>query len=214
MAPRDEPTGLEAATTAASSAASASPPGLAWEDQILVAAVSGGDQLALRRLYDRHGPLLLHVAFSVLGNWESAEEVVQDVFIRCWRQASRYDASRGSPAGWLLAMTRSVSIDHLRRRNAARRSPARTVPLQDVPDGLLVFRDHAGSRIETGEVAAALRELPDEMRTAILLATHAGLTHSEVARFMEVPDGTAKSWIRRGLLRVRERLGPGGDRHD
>lgn len=191
----------------------ASPPGV-WEDQILLAAVTGGDQLALRHLYDRHGPLLLHVAFSVLGNWESAEEVVQDVFIRCWRQAGRYDASRGSPAGWLLTMTRSLSIDHLRRRTAARRSAGRTVPLQDVPDGLLVFRDHAGSRIETGEVAAALRELPEEMRTAILLAAHAGLTHAEVARFMEVPDGTAKSWIRRGLLRVRERLGSGGDRHD
>ena len=176
------------------------------EDQLLVAAVVGGDQIALRRLYDRHSRLLLHIAYETLQSWEAAEEIVQDVFIQCWQQADRYRASRGSPAAWLVTMTRSRAIDRLRAENAAKRGAGRSVPLDDVPDRLLVLRGHVGARMETGEIAAALRELPVDVRTAILLASHAGLSQSEIAHFMEVPHGTVKSWIRRGLLRLREQL--------
>ena len=83
------------------------------------------------------------------------------------------------------------------------------LPLQHVPERLLTLHGHVGSRLETGDIASALRELPPEVRTAILLASHGGLTQSEIARFMDVPEGTAKSWIRRGLLRLREQLTAG-----
>lgn len=184
------------------------------EDQLLVAAIRGGDDLALRRLYDRHARLLLHIANDTLQSWESAEEVVQDVFVQCWRQAERYRAEQASPAAWLVNMTRSRAIDHLRSTNAAKRGRGQSVPLQDVPEGMLVLRGHAGSRLDTGDVAVALRELPQEVRTAILLTSLGGLTQAEVAAFMDVPVGTAKSWIRRGLLRLREHLTAGRPSRD
>lgn len=174
-----------------------------------MAAVSGGDHLALKRLYDRHSRLLLHVAFESLQNWEAAEEVVQDVFIQCWQQAARYQVARGSPAAWLVTIARSRAIDRTRRETSARRGGGRSVPLEDVPERLLVLHTHVGSRIEMGDIASALRELPSDIRTAILLSSHGGLTHGEVARIMEVPHGTVKSWIRRGLLRLREQLAAG-----
>lgn len=184
------------------------------EDQLLVAAIRGGDQLALRRLYERHSRLLLHIAFETLQDWESAEEVVQDVFIQCWEQASRYRESQASPAAWLVNMTRSRAIDRLRSSRAAKRGGGQVLPLQDVPEGLLVLRGHVGSRMETGDLATVLRELPAEVRTAILLAALGGLTHAEIAEFMEAPQGTVKSWIRRGLLRLREQLAAGRTGHD
>ncbi|MGD9933977.1 MAG: RNA polymerase sigma factor [Dehalococcoidia bacterium] len=179
------------------------------EDQLLVAAVVGRDHLAFRRLYDRHSRLLLHIAYETLQSWEAAEEVVQDVFIQCWQQADRYRVSRGSPAAWLVTMARSRAIDRLRSENAAKRGSGRSIPLEHVQERFLVLHGQVGARLETGDVASALRELPSDVRTAILLASHAGLSQTEIARFMEVPHGTVKSWIRRGLLRLREQLRPG-----
>lgn len=181
---------------------------------MLVAAIAGGDQLALRWLYDRHARLLLHIAFETVQSWESAEEVVQDVFVQCWEQAARYSPERGSPAAWLVTMTRSRAIDRLRSANAARRGGGQSIPLERVPDGLLVMSDHIGSRLESGDVAVALRDLPTEVRTAILLASLGGLSHTEIASFMDAPVGTVKSWIRRGLLRLREQLSAGRAGHE
>lgn len=207
IAPRQLPSGRRAEVRPATS--TAGPHDLSREDQLLVSAVAGGDQLALQRLYERHSALLLHIAFETLQSWGAAEEVVQDVFVQCWNQSDRYTSARGSPAAWLVTLTRSRAIDHRRRDRTIKRGGGQMLPLQHVPERLLTLHGHVGSRLETGDIASALRELPPEVRTAILLASHGGLTQSEIARFMEVPEGTAKSWIRRGLLRLREQLTAG-----
>jgi RNA polymerase sigma-70 factor (ECF subfamily) len=171
-----------------------------------MAAVAGKDQLALRRLYDRHAGLLLHVAFSVAGSWEAAEEVVQDVFVQCWARAGAYQPSRGTAAGWLVAMARNRAIDHLRRTNAARRGNGHSISLEAVPQELVDDDPLPGARLDLGDVASALNELPRTERTAILLAVHGGLTHMEIADLMQAPPGTVKSWIRRGMARLRARI--------
>jgi RNA polymerase sigma-70 factor (ECF subfamily) len=175
----------------------------AREDQLLLAAVAGKDQLALRRLYERHGGLLLHIAFDLVGSWESAEEVVQDVFVQCWSKASTYEPRRGSAGGWLVAMTRNRAIDYVRRANSRSRKGAGDVSLEAVPPALLAHDTGIGSRFDFGGMAAALNELPRSERTAILMSVHAGLTHMEIADLLQAPPGTVKSWIRRGLQRVR-----------
>ncbi len=173
------------------------------EDRSLMVAVANRDETALRRLYDRHCGLLLHIAFSTLRSWEAAEEVVQDVFVRCWQRANTYDETRGSPTAWLVAMTRSRTIDYLREASTARRG-GRPVSLDSVGEYAAPAAAGPGARVEVGPVARGLRELPAEMRTAILLASYGGLRQREIADVMETPVGTVKSWIRRGLLRLRE----------
>jgi RNA polymerase sigma-70 factor (ECF subfamily) len=192
-------------------AAGRAAPDAVREDQLLMAAVAGRDQLALRHLYDRHGGLLLHIAYEMVHSWESAEEVVQDVFVQCWSRAESYDGSRGTPTAWLVSMTRSRAIDHLRHAGAAKRGANLKVSLDGLPDRFVSLEPAPGSRLEIGSLGEALLELPQEMRTAILLSAYGGLTHAEIAEFLETPSGTVKSWIRRGLMRLRARLQPGGD---
>jgi RNA polymerase sigma-70 factor (ECF subfamily) len=169
--------------------------------------MAGGDGSALAELYDRHARSLFSLAVRILRDHGDAEEIVQDVFAQAWRQAARYDTSRGVVVAWLLMMARSRAIDRLRAR---RGQP----PLQgDHPTALRDVAD-AGQPVDLAlltadqiaHVRAALEALPDVQRTAIELAFHEGLTHAEVAERLAQPLGTIKTRIRLGLLRLRAAL--------
>ena len=169
--------------------------------------MAAGDGGALAELYDRHGRAMFSLAVRILRDEGDAEEVVQDVFAQAWRQASRYDTTRGAVVAWLLMMTRSRGIDRLRARRgqpplegdhpSALRDAADTAPPVDL--ALLTADD-------ISRVRAALEALPDAQRMAIELAFHEGLTHTEVAERLEEPLGTIKTRIRVGLLRLRAAL--------
>jgi RNA polymerase sigma-70 factor (ECF subfamily) len=166
--------------------------------------LAAGDADALALLYDRHSRLVYSLAFRVLGDTLEAEEVVQDVFAQAWRQASRYDTSRGVVVAWLLMMTRSRAIDRVR----SRRSMPPLAP--DGWKGLAEMEDpSAGPEMATltGEqiarLRAALDQLPLSQRTTIELAFYEGLTHVEIAERLEQPLGTVKTRIRLGLLKLR-----------
>jgi RNA polymerase sigma-70 factor, ECF subfamily len=171
-----------------------------------------GDGGALAELYDRYGRAMFSLAVRILRDQSDAEEVVQDVFAQAWRQAARYDTTRGAVVAWLLMMTRSRAIDRLRAR---RGQP----PLEG--DHRSAFRDAADASTpvdvalltadQVARVRAALESLPDAQRTAIELAFHEGLTHMEVAERLEQPLGTIKTRIRLGLLRLRAALPSPGD---
>ena len=165
-----------------------------------------GDPDALGEIYDRHGRLLYSLAFRIVRDQSDAEDVVQEVFSQAWRQAARYDASRGSVLGWLLTLTRSRAIDRLRGR--------RSRPEPSADDGLLnAFPDPAApadvlvaSAVQATQIRAALDGLSGLQRVAIELAFYEGLTHAEIAERLELPLGTVKTRIRQGLLKLRERL--------
>ena len=186
-------------------AAVASVPGSAAADLAALERMARGDHEALAELYDRHGRLIYSLALRILRDQSDAEDIVQEVFSQAWRQAARYDASRGNPVAWLLNLTRSRAIDRLRRRRArpdAAADPA-TLDLADLsqPIDEQIALSHQAERIR-----AAVGELSLLQRVAIELAFYEGLTHVEIADRLELPLGTVKTRIRQGLLKLRERL--------
>jgi RNA polymerase sigma-70 factor (ECF subfamily) len=166
---------------------------------------ASGDADALAALYDRHSRVIYSLAFRIMGDASDAEEVVQDVFAQVWRQAARYDTSRGAVIAWMLMMTRSRAIDRIR----SRRGLPPVAP--DSWKGLAEMVDPAqGPELTTltadqiGRVREALNALPLTQRLAIQLAFYEGLTHVEIAERLEEPLGTVKTRIRLGLLKLRD----------
>ena len=169
--------------------------------------MAGGDGSALGELYDRHGRPMFSLAVRILRDEGDAEEIVQDVFAQAWRQASRYDTTRGAVVAWLLMMTRSRAIDRLRaRRGQPPLDTDHPFALRDAADAAPSVDLALLTADEISRVRAALGALPDAQRMAIELAFHEGLTHSEVAERLEQPLGTIKTRIRLGLLRLRAAL--------
>jgi RNA polymerase sigma-70 factor (ECF subfamily) len=165
-----------------------------------------GDHDALAEIYDRHGRLVYSLAFRILRDQSDAEDVVQDVFSQAWRQASRYDASRGSVLGWLLTLTRSRAIDRLRGRRSRPEPSTDETALNSIPDPAAPADVQAASAAQATHLRAALDGLTVLQRVAIELAFYEGLTHAEIAERLELPLGTVKTRIRQGLLKLRDRL--------
>jgi len=168
----------------------------AAEDLEAIRRVARGDADALAFLYDRHSRIIYSLAFRIVGDPPEAEEIVQDVFGQAWRQAERYDTSRGVVVAWLLMITRS-------RRGLPPLAP-------DGEKGLAAMADPAeGPELQTlsqeqvRRLKRALDTLPLQQRMTIQLAFYEGLTHVEIAERLEEPLGTVKTRIRLGLLKLR-----------
>ena len=172
-------------------------------DFTLVVAVARRDQAALGELFRRHGGSLFCAALRVLSARDLAEEVVQDVFVRLWRNPERFDAARGPLRPFLLAQSHGRAVDIVRSENARRRreeGDANTVETQStVEDDVLDFV--VGEKLR--EAVGSLRKTE---REAISLAYFGGHSYVEVASLLGIPEGTAKSRIRSGLARLRTAL--------
>jgi RNA polymerase sigma-70 factor, ECF subfamily len=177
----------------------------AADDEVSLERMTRGDQGGLAELYDRHGRLVFSMALRVVRDRGDAEDVTQEVFVQAWRQAERFDVTRGNVVSWLLTMARGRAIDLLRRRRvrpqlADTDTPADRrddTPAQDV-------------QLDWGRRADAVRQaiegLPLLQRLAVELAFFEGLTHSEIASHLELPLGTVKTRVRQGLLKLRDSL--------
>jgi len=157
-------------------------------------------------LYDRHARPIYSLALRILGDATEAEDIVQEVFSQAWKQAARYNASRGAVGAWLLTLTRSRAIDRLR----AKRARPGDVSDERVADQLVDAGPPADLLVLSSEqvarVRAALDELPLLQRAAIELAYYEGLTHAEIADRLEQPLGTVKTRIRLAMLKLRDVL--------
>jgi RNA polymerase sigma-70 factor (ECF subfamily) len=164
----------------------------------LIGQVAAGDQQALSRLYDRYSGLVNGLALRILRDAADAEDVVQDVFVQAWRQADRFDPTRGSPEAWICTLARTRALDRLRRRVSRREEPAEAAPGTTATP----------RNVEVLAVRQALEDLSVNQRRALELAYYEGLTQSEIAERLGEPLGTIKTRIRTAMIRLRDALGP------
>jgi RNA polymerase sigma-70 factor (ECF subfamily) len=185
-----------------------SSPENALEDARLLAAIAGGERLAFRELYSRYSPPLLALATRLVGDRGTAEEVLQDTFIKIWHRAGTYDARKSRPFTWAVTILRRTCIDRLRRNR--RHLPTTPLPDGDAVSAELSTREVSRQSAEAHEAASLLRatltNIAPPQRTALELALFSTLTHAEIATQLGQPAGTVKTWIRRGLLALRNTL--------
>lgn len=177
-------------------------------DEVLLERISRGESDALGVLYDRYARVAIAVAYRVLGEHGTAEDVVQEAFLAVWRRVDSFDPSRGSVRSWLLTIIRNGAIDRRRGRHARALQDA---TLDDVAFKLATGDeetfDIVASSVEAERVREALSTLPPEQREAIELAYFGGLTHQEIAQRTGAPLGTIKGRMRLGLHKLRNSLG-------
>jgi RNA polymerase sigma-70 factor (ECF subfamily) len=174
----------------------------------LLGRMAQGDQTALAALYDRTSALVYGLALRILREPAAAEDVTLEVYTQAYRQASHYDASRGTPSAWLLMLTRSRAIDRLRLEMQRRE---REAPLEGAAGTVSSAADPeaCGAAAELQRlVRRALAALSPEQREAIAIAYYAGLSHSEIAARLGLPLGTVKTRIHTGMLLLRDQLRP------
>ncbi len=181
----------------------------AAEDADLVAAIARGEVEALERLYDRYGALVFSVSLRVLHDHHLAEDVVQEVFHRLWRQPTSFDPVRGRFISWMMSVTRNRALDELRRRNRRFRSEERDEdPEREIAGGDWLDDPEVG--VVLGEmrtvVRAAMTRLPAAQREVIELGYFGGLTQQEIAERTGDPLGTVKTRVRLGMRRLRVAL--------
>jgi RNA polymerase sigma-70 factor (ECF subfamily) len=172
----------------------------AAEEMRLVARVRAGDQPALAELYDRYSSVVYAVALRVLQDAAAAEDVLQDIFLRLWRNPDAFDASRGSLAAWLAVITRHRSIDRLRQRRPE--TDIEKCVITSSPD----LRDQTERSLVIEKVRSALREMNPDQRKALEMAFFQGLTHVEIAEKTGEPLGTIKTRIRSALRQLRAKF--------
>lgn len=174
--------------------------GFDYEDAIVRCA--RGEAAALRQLYERDAGAMLGVAIRILRRRELAEEAVQDAFVQVWRRASSFKAERGAGRSWLFAILRYRALNIL--RDGAREETTDAVLMAEVADDMPDPEAAVALLDETSRLRACLGALEPKRREGLVLAYISGLSHGEVAARLRVPLGTAKSWIRRAFLEVRE----------
>ncbi len=176
------------------------------DDALLISAVAGGSEDALRAIYERYGGLVYTIALRIVGDPQLSQEIVQDVFLRCWERAASFDANRGRLAAWLMGIARNRSIDAVRGAQHRARQRDRELLPGDQRDGTAIGRDHGEAVALHLTIVAALEALPDVQREAIELVVTGGLTQTEIAEVLHVPLGTVKTRIRDGMARMRTQL--------
>jgi len=176
----------------------------------LLERITRRERAAFEELYARYVNILYATALKFVREESDAQDVVQDVFIQVWDKAKMYDPSKGKPLTWVLALVRNRSIDRIRaiQRRARLRDEFEAETVTDES----AWARESLSRVEAGEqgrtLRAAVNQLSPQQRKVIELAYFGGLTQIEIAEKLGEPLGTVKARARRGLLKLKEMIGP------
>ena len=182
------------------------------DDRDIVARMAAGDPRALGELYDRFSAVAHALALRIVGDPDEADDVVEDAFWQLWRQAARFDATRGSVGTWVATVTRSRALD--RRRALARHSstadheldPARAAVAPGDASPAADPAEAAEAQERRALVTSALQGLPADQRRVVELAYFQGLSQSDIAEQTGEPLGTIKTRIRLAMQKLRVRL--------
>ncbi|UZK70657.1 sigma-70 family RNA polymerase sigma factor [Sphingomonas sp. S1-29] len=166
-----------------------------------IARVAAGDRAALKAVYDRTSAKLFGVCFRIVKDRESAEDVLQEVYLKVWHRAARFDRERASPITWLCAIARNSAIDWRRTSERRLEDPDELIQtaFADVASTDENMVDHEGRML----LAQCLDTLEEHQHHSIRAAFFDGYTYAELAERASVPLGTMKSWVRRGLERLK-----------
>ena len=172
---------------------------------VLIEAVGGGSQAALKRLYELESKRLYGIALRIVRRPEIASDVLQEAFVQIWQNAPAFSAERGVGAAWLTGIVRFRALDAVRK--AGREVLSGDPGLGDEPLEPDVI-EKIGASAEAEALRRCLKLLDEEQQRCVLLAFVDGMSHSEIAERITAPLGSVKSWIRRGLLSLRRCLEP------
>jgi len=176
-------------------------------EAVLLARIGAGDDTALAAVYDEHAALVFGLARRVIRDEHLARDITQEVFAYLWEFPARVDLARGSLRAYLAVVAHRRSVDEVRRSERRARTEATVTAEAVATDGPESGVVDAAAR-DWGKVrlAAGVAALPDEQRVAVELAYYDGLTYKQVAERLEIPEGTAKSRLRRAMTRLRASL--------
>jgi RNA polymerase sigma-70 factor (ECF subfamily) len=178
-------------------------PSATTSDRELVALLRAQPVAGIAALYDRYGRLVFSMALRVVQERGAAEEITQDVFVRCWRSLDRYQPNQGSLASWLLSITHNRAIDELRSR---RGKDARREISDDALQPQAAIDPGFDEALLRGEIKQALGHLPIAQREVIELVFWGGMTRREIAERLSLPLGTVHTRLRLGMDKLRESL--------
>lgn len=168
----------------------------------LMPRIAAGDRDALRQLYDATSAKLFGVCLRILADREEAEDVLQEVYVTIWRRADRFDAARASVMTWIATIARNRAIDRLRARGPmARAEPVEELEIAD--ENQVSAETSLFAADDRAQLAACMGELDERTRGVIRTAFFDGVTYDALAQRLGAPLGTVKSWIRRGLAKLR-----------
>ena len=171
----------------------------------LLKRVAAGDEAAVAACLDQFGGLVWSLARRLSPNEADAEDAVQEIFLEIWRFADRFDPSKASETTFVAMLARRRLIDRLRKHGRQPIEEAYEDHLEHAPSA----EEVAGLGTDVARVAAALEGMKPEQQEAIRMSAWLGMSHSAIAEEMDLPLGTVKSHIRRGLIALREDLGAG-----
>jgi len=175
-------------------------------DATLMRQLLRRDVGAFEELYKRHARIVYSLVLRILRQGPTAEEVVQDVFLQLWRNSAQYDLSRPF-VPWLLTLARNRALDQLRLKGERqRRREEQTEIFPQVASATPEYEQAMDAKRLGERVRTLIGSLPAAQKKAIELAYFEGLSHSKIAASLKEPLGTVKSWIRNGLLRLKESL--------
>jgi RNA polymerase sigma-70 factor (ECF subfamily) len=178
-------------------------------DEEVMQLVGEGNPRAFELLYDRHGGAAFSLAYRMVGNRVTAEDITQEAFLSIWRSRLRYDPSRGSVRTWVLGIVHNRGIDALRRGAVHERRREAIEGVEERHEAPERTDVEAARREEARSLRTALDALPDDQRRTIELAYFGGYSHSQIAELLDEPIGTVKGRMRLGLDKLRRQLAEG-----
>ena len=176
-----------------------------YDDSELIRRLQDQDPDALEQIYDRYSPMTYGIILRIAGDAGAAEDLLQEVFLKIWEHAQRFERDKGSLGTWLITMARNRAIDY--RRSVEGRMTKQSVGLESMPVGQSHVEEEFVLRLDRiAKVRAALETLNESQRRVIELAYYDGMSQTEIAAKLGQPLGTVKALMRRGLKVIKDSL--------
>jgi RNA polymerase sigma-70 factor (ECF subfamily) len=172
-----------------------------FDDQDAMRRILAQNQEAFQSLYSEYGKAVYSLAYRVLHNAQLAEEVTQDTFLKVWHRKAQWDPNKGKLLNWLLAIAHFTAIDHLRKEN--RQPHLHPESIEEI-EYVLPADPSSAAWQDSMALRMLLTRLSKDQATLIEMAFYQGMSHSDIVRVTNIPLGTVKTRLRRGLQRLRE----------